>query len=123
MPLMSRSERNMRTPPMEARTFVPENQKLNPEKQKGLRHGARLAALEGASAGSAGTTRYERPLPAVALGGLAFLAQVLDRDHALLVRRVEHDDALRRATRDADVVHVSADELAAIGDQHDLVVL
>src|SRR5882724_146201 len=49
-------------------------------------------------------------LPAVLL---AFLADALDRDHALAFGGVEHDHALGRAPRDADALDARADELAA----------
>ncbi len=39
----------------------------------------------------------------------------------LIVGGVEHDHALRRAAGDADAVDRRADELAAVGDQHELV--
>src|SRR5262249_7497912 len=52
---------------------------------------------------------------------LAFLADALDRHYALVVRGVEHDHPLRRAAGDADALDAGADQLAAIGDQHQLV--
>src|SRR5207244_2042702 len=42
-------------------------------------------------------------------------------DDALAFGGREYDDALRRSPRDADAVDRAADELAAVGDQHDLV--
>ena len=51
----------------------------------------------------------------------AFLGQPLDRDHALVLGGVEHDHALGRTAGDADAVDGRADQLAAIGDQHDLI--
>src|SRR5258708_37858649 len=57
-------------------------------------------------------------LPAVLL---AFLADALDRDHALAFGGVEHDHALGRAPGDADAFDAGADQLAAVGDQHELV--
>src|SRR6266508_1432691 len=51
----------------------------------------------------------------------AFLADPLDRHHALVLGGGEHDHALGRAPGDADAVDRAADELAAVGDQHDLV--
>src|SRR5690349_23225927 len=59
------------------------------------------------------------PSPAAVL--LALLGEPLDRDHALALGGVEHDHALGRAPRDADAVDRAADELAAVGHQHDLV--
>src|SRR5262245_28993947 len=52
---------------------------------------------------------------------LAFLADALDRHHALVVGRVEHDHALGRAPGDTDAFDAGADELSAVGDQHQLV--
>src|SRR5438093_1367198 len=60
------------------------------------------------------------PSPAVIL---AFLADALDRHHLLVLGGVEHDHALGRAAGDADAFDAGADELAAIGDQHDLVLV
>ena len=39
----------------------------------------------------------------------------------LVIGRVEHDDALRRAAGLADAFDRAADKLSAIGDEHDLV--
>ena len=61
----------------------------------------------------------KRLLTAIAV--LALVTDVLDRDDILALCGVEHDDALRRASGDADTVHRAADQLAGIGDQHDLV--
>src|ERR1700688_5108458 len=52
---------------------------------------------------------------------LALLGESLDRRHALAFGGREHDDALGRAAGDADAVDRAADQLAAVGDQHDLV--
>src|SRR5262249_26693680 len=52
---------------------------------------------------------------------LAFFADSLDRDHALAFRGVEHDHALGGAAGDADALDAGADQLPAVGDQHDLV--
>src|SRR5215470_10841064 len=52
---------------------------------------------------------------------LALFADALDRDHAFGFGGVEHDHALGRAPGDADALDAGADELAAVGDQHDLV--
>src|SRR3984893_1284545 len=57
-------------------------------------------------------------LPAVLV---AFPAQPLHRRLLLALAGREHDDALRRAAGDADAVDRAADQLAAVGDQHDLV--
>src|SRR5712691_3368047 len=70
-------------------------------------------------AGAAG--EIERASPTV-LGG-ARLVDALDRDHALAFGGVEHDHALRGAPGDADAFDAGADELAAVGDQHELVVV
>src|SRR5262245_8154098 len=52
---------------------------------------------------------------------LAFLADALDRDDTLIVRGVEHDHALGGPPGDADAFDPGADELPAVGDQHQLV--
>src|SRR5438876_3383446 len=62
-------------------------------------------------------------LPALAAVLVAFLADALDRDHPLAFRGVEYDHALGRAAGDADAFDARADELAAVGDQHELVPL
>ena len=54
--------------------------------------------------------------------GLVF-ADALDRDHVLLGVRTEHDNALGAATGDPDALDRAADQLAAIGDQHDQITL
>src|SRR5215472_6117813 len=54
---------------------------------------------------------------------LALFGEPLDRDHALALGGVEHDHALGGAAGDADAVDRTADQLTAIGDQHDLVAL
>ena len=48
---------------------------------------------------------------------------MLDRHDALVFGGVEHDHALRAAAGDTDAVDRAADELAAVGDKHDLVAL
>src|ERR1700726_608221 len=75
---------------------------------------------EFSSAGRTVITRSEATgsLPAVLLG---LFRQPLDRRHLLALAGREHDDALRRAAGDADAVDRAADQLAAVGDQHDLV--
>jgi hypothetical protein len=50
-----------------------------------------------------------------------FLADVLDRDHVLVLGGVEHDHALGGAAGDADAFDRAADQLALVGHQHDLV--
>src|SRR5262249_51273371 len=62
------------------------------------------------------------PLPSPAVL-VAFLADALDRDHLLVVGGVEHDHALRRPAGDADAFDPGADQLAAVGHQHQLVLL
>src|SRR6185436_20700075 len=52
---------------------------------------------------------------------LPVVADMLDRHHVLVFSRIEHDDALRRAAGDTDVLDRAADQLALVGDQHDLV--
>src|SRR6266850_5101689 len=61
-------------------------------------------------------------LAAVAvLAVLPVVADMLDRHHVLIFSRIEHDDALRRAAGDADVLDRAADQLALVGHQHDLI--
>src|SRR5512133_97979 len=60
-------------------------------------------------------------LAALAAVLVAFLADALDRDHPLALRGVEHDHTLGRAPGDADAFDARADELAAVGHQHELV--
>src|ERR1700692_111552 len=54
---------------------------------------------------------------------LAFLGEPLHRRDLLAVGGREHDDALGRAAGDADAVDRAADQLAAVGHQHDLIAL
>src|SRR5215813_14851657 len=54
---------------------------------------------------------------------LAFLADPLDRHHLLVLGGVEHDHALGRAAGDADAFDAGADELAAVGHQHQLILV
>src|SRR5580692_9406153 len=68
-----------------------------------------------------GYAHCRRSLPAVLVALLAFLGKPLHRRHLLAIAGREHDDALRRAAGDADAVDRAADQLAAVGDQHDLV--
>src|SRR6185312_11980612 len=58
------------------------------------------------------------PLTAVIV---AFFADPLDRDHALAFRGIEHDHALGRTPDNADAFDAGADELAAVGDEHELI--
>src|SRR5262245_20281345 len=51
------------------------------------------------------------------------LGEPFDRHHPFALGGAEHDDALGAATGDADAVHRAADQLAAVGHQHDLVAL
>src|SRR6476660_1844642 len=51
----------------------------------------------------------------------ALFAQALERHDLLVLGGIEHDHALRRAPGDADAGDRRADQLAAVGDQHDLV--
>src|SRR3954471_4572642 len=67
----------------------------------------------------AGSASKSRLLPAVL--GVALFADPLDRDHLLVLGGVEHDDALGRAPGDADAIDRAADQLPAIGDQHELI--
>src|SRR5262249_56221025 len=70
---------------------------------------------------SDGCPPSRRDSAALAAVLVAFLADALDRDHPLAFRGVEHDYALGRAPGDADAFDAGADELAAVGDQHELV--
>src|SRR6202040_279429 len=66
--------------------------------------------------------RIRRGAAASARSLLAVLfAQVFDRHHALAFRGVEYDHPLRAAAGDADAVDRAADQLPAVGHQHDLV--
>src|SRR4030042_1619441 len=49
------------------------------------------------------------------------IGNVLDRYRALALCGREYDHPLGRAPRDADVLDRHADQLTAIGDEHDLV--
>src|SRR5438876_3865158 len=60
-------------------------------------------------------------LPALAAVLVACLAYALDRVHTPSFRGVEYDPCLGRAPGDADAFDARADELAAVGDQHELV--
>src|SRR5688500_8182630 len=57
----------------------------------------------------------------LALSPLFVLADPLDRHDMLVIGGVEDDDALGGAPGLADVMDRAADELAAIGHQHDLI--
>src|SRR5262245_3349848 len=59
-------------------------------------------------------------LPAIAG---AVLRHALDGDDLLAFLGLEYAHALRVASGDAHVVHRHADELAGVGDQHDLIAL
>src|SRR3954454_11492103 len=54
---------------------------------------------------------------------LAVIADMLDRDHVLVLGGVEHDDALGRAAGDPDALDRATDQLSLVGHQHDLVAL
>ena len=62
--------------------------------------------------------RARQPLTAVLV---AFFADTLDRYHALAFRGIEYDHTLRRASDNPDALDPRADELAAVGDQHELI--
>src|SRR5258708_8283319 len=59
---------------------------------------------------------------AVAIAGVV-LANADRRDDALTLTDIDDAHAPRRATGDADAVDGTADQRAAVGDQHDLVAL
>lgn len=61
----------------------------------------------------------QSPLSAVAV--FAILADMFDRHHMLIVRRIEHANALGSAAGDADAFHRHSDQLPAIAHQHDLI--
>src|SRR5450631_2419328 len=66
----------------------------------------------------------QNPLPTPSLPVLlALLAEPLHRHHALFVGGVEHDHAAGLAALDADLGDAAADQLAAVGDQHELALL
>src|SRR5262245_11106065 len=67
------------------------------------------------------TLRPDDMLSALAAVLVAFLADALDRDHPLALRGIEHDHTLGRAPGDADAFDARADELTAVGHQHELV--
>src|SRR5262249_13199068 len=77
----------------------------------------------GASAPAMAARLGRRDIPALAAVLVAFLADALDRHHPLALRGVEHDHTLGRAPGDADAFDARADELAAVGDQHELIPL
>ena len=66
------------------------------------------------------TTRAALAAVAV-LAVLPVVADMLDRHHVLVLGGIEHDDALRRAAGDADVLDGAADQLPLVGHQHDLI--
>src|ERR1700686_4771427 len=66
------------------------------------------------------STRYS-PLPAVPIAVFSVLADVLDRHHMLVLGGIEHDHALSRAAGNPDALDRTADQLALVGHQHDLV--
>ena len=51
----------------------------------------------------------------------AILADMFDRHHMLIIRRIEHANALGSAAGDADAFHRHSDQLPAIAHQHDLI--
>src|SRR6186997_335894 len=73
-----------------------------------------FAGTSGCLDGHARTTL----IPAVVV---ALFADALDRPPLLVVGGVEHDHALGRAAGDADAVHRAADQLPAVGHQHELI--
>src|SRR6516162_5350172 len=75
----------------------------------------------GASAPAKAARLGRREIPALAAVLVAFLADALDRDHPLALRGVEHDHTLGRAPGDADTFDARADELTAVGHQHELI--
>src|SRR5436190_3882651 len=66
--------------------------------------------------------RAGTPLPSLPVR-IALFAEPFHRDDALGFRGVEHDHAAGLAALDADLGDAATDELAAVGDQHQLVLL
>src|ERR1700759_4566165 len=62
------------------------------------------------------------PLP-FSFALLLLLGQMGDRDDALALRDLEEHDPLSLASGDADIMDRAADQLPAIGHQHDLVLV
>src|SRR5665213_3257090 len=58
---------------------------------------------------------------AVPVAVFGVFADMLDRDHMLVLGGVEHDHALGGAAGDPDALDRTADQLALVGHQHDLV--
>src|SRR5215831_18207797 len=79
----------------------------------------RKTAFRGHSADYAALIRAATPLRLSVR--LPLLAQPLHCDHAFAVGRVEHDHAPCLAALDADLGDAAADQLAAVGHQHELV--
>src|ERR1700754_225162 len=65
-----------------------------------------------------GLTAVPVPVP---VSVLSLFRNVFNRHHVFVVRSIEHDHALRRTARDADVLDWTTDELPLVGHQHDLV--
>jgi hypothetical protein len=73
----------------------------------------------GESPDSGFAARPGMTLAAITVFGL--FADVLDGHHMLVFGGVEHDDALGRAAGNPDALDRTADQLALVGHQHDLV--
>src|SRR5262245_57170984 len=80
-------------------------------------------AIAGASATVLAVDRRDLAVGALGgdLGPGGLVGQADDRDDLLALLHLEQHHALGAAAGDADVVDRAADELAAVGDQHDLV--
>ncbi len=68
------------------------------------------------------TGTYGTALAIAVLAGF-FFADAFDTDDLFALSRIEDDDALRAATGDADAFDRTADQLAAIGHQHDSIAI
>jgi hypothetical protein len=68
---------------------------------------------------AASRNNNERDLLAAVL--FAFLGEPLDRGNPLALGGREHDNALCGTAGDANTIHGTSDELAAVGDQHDVI--
>src|SRR5262249_54251409 len=67
-------------------------------------------------------TKFGAVLAAVAVFAIfTVIADMLDRYDMLVFGGIEYDDALSRAAGDPDAFDWAADQLALVGDQHDLV--
>src|SRR5262245_55926987 len=78
-----------------------------------------VGAIGAVRAAIGSSVRRAVAVPVAIAGGL--IAEARDGDDALAPLHLEQGHALGLAAGDADVVHRAADELAAVGHQHDLI--